>query len=109
VHQSLFVVATVLWVGDRLGFQLLRLSAVWHLFPQAMDMVMDSDIVFWAGRYDLFVVWSTDRRHPWDSLTSSETVAAVLEIGIQGNSSSKVSQHKFMTAQQFVLCHHRKG
>lgn len=51
-----------------------------------MDMVMDSDLLFWSGRYDLFVVWSTDRRHPWDSVTSSETSAAVLEIGSQTGS-----------------------
>lgn len=61
---------------------------------QALDMVMDSDLVFWAGRYDLYVVWSTDRRHPWDLLTSSETVAAVLEIGVQG-SSGKVLRFLF--------------
>jgi hypothetical protein len=63
---------------------------------QALDMVMDSDIVFWAGRYDLFIVWSADRRHPWDSLTSSETVAAVLEIGVQGSSGKVLCHQAFL-------------
>lgn len=35
----------------------------------------------WASRYNLFVVWSADRLHPWDSDESAEGVSAVLEIG----------------------------
>jgi hypothetical protein len=66
-------------------------------FLQALDMVMDGDLLFWSGRYDLFVVWSTDRRHPWDSVTSSETSAAVLEIGSQAGSGKAGSPSKTNT------------
>jgi hypothetical protein len=62
-------------------------------------MVMDGDLLFWSGRYDLFVVWSTDRRHPWDSVTSSETSAAVLEIGSQSGSGKAGSPSKTNTHQ----------
>ena len=35
----------------------------------------------WASRYNLFVLWSADRQHPWDSADSAEEIAATLEIG----------------------------
>jgi hypothetical protein len=41
-----------------------------------------SDLLFWTGRYNLFVLWSADRQHPWDSLPSSGR-HMTLEIGKQ--------------------------
>ena len=40
-----------------------------------------NDLMMWASRYNLFVLWSSDRQHPWDSLDNASTVAATLEIG----------------------------
>ena len=34
----------------------------------AVDEARSSDLLFWAGRYNLFVLWSADRQHPWDAL-----------------------------------------
>lgn len=46
-----------------------------------MEQMKADDLMMWASRYNLFVLWSSDRQHPWDSLASSGGVAATLEIG----------------------------
>jgi hypothetical protein len=46
-----------------------------------MQQMKSSDLMMWASRYNLFVLWSADRSHPWDSLDKSDKVAATLEIG----------------------------
>jgi len=46
-----------------------------------MQQMKSSDLMMWASRYNLFVLWSADRMHPWDSLEKAHKVAATLEIG----------------------------
>lgn len=48
---------------------------------QAMEQMKADDLMMWASRYNLFVLWSSDRQHPWDSLKNADKVAATLEIG----------------------------
>lgn len=40
-----------------------------------------TNLLMWASRYNLFVLWSADREHPWDGLKTSDSIAATLEIG----------------------------
>eukprot|EP00884_Botryococcus_braunii_P008997 jgi/Botrbrau1/18099/Bobra.0687s0001.1 len=49
---------------------------------QALDNIRSNDLLFWVGRYNLFVLWSADRQHPWDTLPTSEGFVT-LEIGKQ--------------------------
>ena len=46
----------------------------------AVDEARSSDLLFWAGRYNLFVLWSADRQHPWDALPNAGRHVS-LEIG----------------------------
>jgi len=51
-----------------------------------MQQMKSSDLMMWASRYNLFVLWSADRMHPWDSMNNAHKVAATLEIGeLSGN------------------------
>jgi len=45
----------------------------------ALDAARAGDVLFWAGRYALFVQWSPDGSHPWDASAAS---AVELEIGV---------------------------
>ena len=56
-------------------------SRLSHCPVQVLEEAKASDLLFWASRYHIFVVWSTDRKHPWDMLDNSEAAAATLEIG----------------------------
>lgn len=47
---------------------------------QALDEAQCKDLLFWASRYHLFVTWSPDRSHPWDSLPTAGQYST-LEIG----------------------------
>jgi hypothetical protein len=49
---------------------------------QALETAKSSDLLFWASRYNLFVLWSVDRTHPWDSLPGAAN-HATLEVGKQ--------------------------
>ena len=51
---------------------------------QAVQDLRSTDLSMWASRYNLFVLWSADRQHPWDSLPGAERIAATLEIGKAG-------------------------
>ena len=44
----------------------------------------------WASRYNLFVLWSADRAHPWDSLEKANKVAATLEVGKMAGTKDEV-------------------
>ena len=57
---------------------------------QALENAKSNDLLFWASRYNLFVLWSADRTHPWDSLPGAAN-HATLEIGKQRGSDSEVS------------------
>ena len=46
----------------------------------AVDEARSSDLLFWAGRYNLFVLWSADRQHPWDALPNAGRHVS-LEVG----------------------------
>ena len=46
-----------------------------------MQLAKANDLLLWASRYNLFVLYSADRQHPWDSLPGAEGVAATLEVG----------------------------
>ena len=48
---------------------------------QAIQDLRSTDLSMWASRYNLFVLWSADRQHPWDGLPNAEAIAATLEIG----------------------------
>lgn len=56
---------------------------------QALETAKSHDILFWASRYNLFVLWSADRTHPWDSLPGASNYAT-LEIGKQRGSDNEV-------------------
>ena len=57
---------------------------------QALENAKANDLLFWASRYNLFVLWSADRTHPWDSLPGAASYVT-LEIGKQRGSDSEVS------------------
>jgi hypothetical protein len=56
---------------------------------QALDEAQSKDLLFWASRYHLFVTWSPDRSHPWDSLPAAGQYVT-LEIGVQRGNDDKV-------------------
>jgi hypothetical protein len=45
----------------------------------ALDAARAGDLLFWAGRYALFVQWSADGSHPWDAAAAT---SVDLEIGV---------------------------
>jgi len=47
---------------------------------QALETARANDLLFWASRYNLFVLWSADRTHPWDALPGA-AAHTTLEIG----------------------------
>lgn len=47
---------------------------------QALENARSKDLLFWASRYNLFVLWSADRTHPWDALPGAAS-HTTLEIG----------------------------
>ncbi len=51
-----------------------------HVHTQALETARSSDLLFWASRYNLFVLWSADRTHPWDALPGAAS-HTTLEIG----------------------------
>jgi hypothetical protein len=68
------------------------LTSLWfYLFSdlQALENAKSNDLLFWASRYNLFVLWSADRTHPWDSMPGAAN-HATLEIGKQRGSDSEV-------------------
>ena len=56
---------------------------------QALEGAKSADLLFWAARYNLFVMWSVDRSHPWDALPGAAN-HATLEVGKQRGSDSEV-------------------
>ena len=68
---------------------------------QAVQDLRSTDLSMWASRYNLFVLWSADRQHPWDSLPGAERIAATLEIG-KAEQEEKVSCPK--TPATFLQC-----
>lgn len=60
-----------------------------QVLPQALENAKANDLLFWASRYNLFVLWSADRTHPWDSLPGAASYVT-LEIGKQRGSDSEV-------------------
>ena len=46
----------------------------------ALDDAQSADLLFWASRYNLFVLWSADRQHPWDALPGAGR-HVTLEVG----------------------------
>lgn len=58
---------------------------------QAVQDLRSTDLSMWASRYNLFVLWSADRQHPWDGLPDAERIAATLEIG-KAEGEEKVSR-----------------
>lgn len=56
---------------------------------QAVQDLRSTDLSMWTSRYNLFVLWSADRQHPWDGLPDAEAIAATLEIG-KADQSDKV-------------------
>ena len=67
---------------------------------QALDDAKSGDLLFWASRYHLFVSWSPDGSHPWDSLPAAGQ-HATLEIGSLRGSPDK--------ARPFLCCLHAWG
>ena len=61
------------------------------LILQALTEAKANDLLLWASRYHLFVHWSANRAHPWDSLPKSEAACAILEIGKLRNSDGEAS------------------
>ncbi len=50
-------------------------------YVQALDESRAKDLLFWSSRYHLFVLWSANGEHPWDTLPAAEVATATLEIG----------------------------
>ncbi|CAL5222727.1 g5133 [Coccomyxa viridis] len=71
------------WIKDE-GFDTTIPSVM-----QALENAKANDLLFWASRYNLFVLWSADRTHPWDSLPGAASYVT-LEIGKQRGSDSEV-------------------
>ena len=51
------------------------------LWVQALTDARANSLLMWASRYNLFVLWSADHQHPWDSQEPADGIAAVLEVG----------------------------
>ena len=64
---------------------------------QALENAKAKDLLFWASRYNLFVLWSADRTHPWDSLPGAASYVT-LEIGKQRGSDSEVRHTSQLSA-----------
>ena len=64
---------------------------------QALENAKANDLLFWASRYNLFVLWSADRTHPWDSLPGAASYVT-LEIGKQRGSDSEVHHTRQLSA-----------
>ncbi|KAK9825657.1 hypothetical protein WJX81_006313 [Elliptochloris bilobata] len=62
------------WIKDE-GFDTTVTSVL-----QALENARANDLLFWASRYNLFVLWSADRTHPWDALPGAAS-HTTLEIG----------------------------
>jgi len=60
-----------------------------HALLQALEETQGKDLLFWANRYHLFVSWSPDRSHPWDSMAAANQYVT-LEIGVKRGTSSQV-------------------
>jgi hypothetical protein len=72
---------------------------------QALENAKANDLLFWASRYNLFVLWSADRTHPWDSLPGAASYVT-LEIGKQRGSDSEVCpMHQLSAAASAALLH----
>ncbi len=56
---------------------------------QTLEGTQGKDLLFWANRYHLFVSWSSDRSHPWDSLAAASQYVT-LEIGVKRGTTDKV-------------------
>ena len=56
---------------------------------QALEDAQGKDLLFWANRYHLFVSWSPDRSHPWDSMPDASKYVT-LEIGVQRGTGNQV-------------------
>lgn len=57
--------------------------------PQSLEDTQGKDLLFWANRYHLFVTWSADRSHPWDSMAAASQYVT-LEIGVKRGTADKV-------------------
>jgi hypothetical protein len=66
-----------------------KISSLSLVLAQALENAKATDLLFWASRYNLFVLWSADRTHPWDSLPGAAN-HATLEIGKQRGSENEV-------------------
>lgn len=67
-------------------------------FLQALLQAKSSDLLLWASRYNLFVLWSADRTHPWDSMENANKVAAVLDIGkLSGSKDEVIPSHSSLS------------
>ena len=69
---------------------------------QALQNAKANDLLMWASRYNLFVLWSADRAHPWDSLDKANKAAATLEIGKMAGTKDEV--RAFSHCLQTLLC-----
>ncbi|CAL8470616.1 g10158 [Coccomyxa elongata] len=56
---------------------------------KALEEAQSKDLIFWASRYHLFVTWSPDRSHPWDSLPAAGQYST-LEIGVERGTTDKL-------------------
>ena len=66
-----------------------------------MQDLRSTDLLIWASRYNLFVLWSADNKHPWDGLHNAERIAATLEIG-KSDSEDRVIQTSCVDA--YFVC-----
>ncbi len=60
---------------------------------QTLEDAQGKDLLFWANRYHLFVSWSSDRSHPWDSMPDASKYVT-LEIGVQRGTANQVCRGK---------------
>ncbi|CAL5220251.1 g2231 [Coccomyxa viridis] len=55
---------------------------------KSLENTQGKDLLFWANRYHLFVSWSPDRSHPWDSMAAASQYVT-LEIGVKRGTTDK--------------------
>ena len=67
----------------------LVLSLMQLCMLQSLEDTQGKDLLFWANRYHLFVSWSPDRSHPWDSMPAASQYVT-LEIGVKRGTTDKV-------------------
>lgn len=72
---------------------------------QALENAKANDLLFWASRYNLFVLWSADRTHPWDSLPGAASYVT-LEIGKQRGSDSEARHTRQLSAAASAVLVH---